>query len=513
MAEGGGTLRELLAVFGFGVDTKELKHGENELEEFLGKVKNVAKAIAGAFLFHEVMEFGEGIAHAATNIEHLSARIGISTDQVQAWQFAAQASGFETDKLVVAMSRLQVAAAANSDSFRTIGVATKDANGAAKDAATLFADVADAVKRTEDPNKRAAIATKLFGRSGRELLPFFEEGKKGIDELLESYKELGGGIGEETIKKTKEFEKQSARLNLSITGLKDKIGRALLPVLSKMKEWAVSAVSWFTKVTKGTEIFSVALAILGIAATKFAVSMVIANLPLILMTALIVAFGLAVEDVVALLQGRESVIGDVLDKLGGKDFHKEAVEDIKNAWKGVTDVFRDLWSVIKPVKDAIAWIIDNLGKVGGFVGENLGKGTVYAANREYENSGAANTIKEQSAMTNAYRNAAKYASARARGENVPIDAYLSREPGQTKDEALQQRFGILRSQGFDTNVLPGGSTGPNVQAQTTVNMTVHAPAGIDEKQLSIQLAQQIDMYQKLGFKDAAAALQKRSGNP
>src|SRR4051812_5611416 len=109
-AEGGsGVLRELLAVFSFGVDAHELEHGENKLEELGGKLKQFAAGVAGAFAIHEIFEFAEAQDAAMAAIERTATQLGISTEKVQQFQYAARAVEIDAGTLLNMMGRLQVA--------------------------------------------------------------------------------------------------------------------------------------------------------------------------------------------------------------------------------------------------------------------------------------------------------------------------------------------------------------------------------------------------------------------
>jgi hypothetical protein len=397
MAEGGGgALREILAVFGFDIDVKELEKGENKLGEFFEKVKGIGEGIAAAFAVDQLFEFVEAQARAITAIEHMAAQVGISTEAVQAWQYAAKASGFEAEKFTTAMSRLQVAAGSEqgAKSFEALGISVKDATGHSKDAAALFSDVAEAVKNTEDPNKRAAIATKLFGRAGRELLPFLSEGRAGIDELMDAYKELGGAYTDADIERTKEFEKAQAGLGLTWTSLKATITRVLMPAFTTLMRWMTTAVKTFVEVVQRSYAFQAALVVLGAAATVFAVQMAIASAPILLMAAALAAIVLAVDEVITTFEGGDSVLRDAIDNLFGKGATAEGVEHLRDTWKEIvgfvkesyewlkrhTDELMDIWKVISiPLKMTLRAATDT----GDLIGYAAGKDAQREAEMNY----------------------------------------------------------------------------------------------------------------------------------
>lgn len=369
-SEGGGAVRQLLAIFGFEVEDHELKKGENSLVSFAEKLKNTASAFAAAFAVHEIGEFVESQAKALHSVERTASALGISTERVQQLQFAAKSMGEDGDVLVGMLGRLQVAqskAAAGSDgmagTFHELGVKTKDASGKFKSADEILLDVADGIKNLKDPAKQAAAATQLFGRSGRELLPFLKEGREEAEELFKTYRELGGGYTKEAMEAGKAFEKQQAKLDLTEKSLKNTISIALLPVMTKLSQWAAGAIKWFNDLAKNSNVFQAALVALGAVGTLFAIKMAIAFWPITAAALAVGALILAIDDLITWLQGGDSIIGEQIDKIFGKGSSTDAIKEVKRIWKEIGDEInqatkwlRDHWDTIKEVAKYIGWI-------------------------------------------------------------------------------------------------------------------------------------------------------------
>lgn len=354
--EGGGAIREMLAVFGFGVDTSDLKKGESQLSDFADKVKRVAQGLAAAFAVDAIYSWAESNVKAMTSVEHQAARLGISTDEVQAYTFAAKALGMESEQLLNSMGRLQISqqAAAKGGkeqgaAFSALGVHVKDASGHFKEADQLFMEVADGISKMTDPGKAAAAAVALFGRQGRELLPILKQGSKGLDELIETYHQLGGGFTDEAIEKSKAFEKQQAILGVVMNKVKSVILEGLLPVITKIVTWVGKGVHAFSEMASKSNILQSAFYVLGIAAAAFAVPMLAAAAPILLMAAGLAGLVLIVDSFITMMNGGKSVIGDTLDKIFGKDAHVDIVEKIKDTWDEIKNIFATLSGYVHKV--------------------------------------------------------------------------------------------------------------------------------------------------------------------
>lgn len=514
---GGGAIRELLAVFGFGVDTEELKKGEAGLEHFAERVKRLAGAVAAAFVIHEANEWAEANVKAMSEIEHAAARLGISAEEVQSYQYAARAVGLESESLIDMMGRLQVTqemAAQGSkqaaQAFTMLGVSTKDAAGKSKDADQLFTDVAEGIAKQTDASKQAAIATALFGRQGRALLPILKDGKAGLEELKEEFRALGGGYSEDAIEAAKQYERQSAKLNLVLTVLKSKTLTQLLPILTKIAKGTMAIVQSLTELIKQSNIVEAALIVLGSAGAAFAIQMAIANAPLLLLTAALAGLILIVDDFITMMEGGQSAIGDLIDKVYGKDAHVDTVRDIRDAWRGVKDALSGLRDVIGPIWGFFKWVTENAGALGDAmarldmrIGEQTGK---YPHLQQGPRTGGGLTFEQGAAA----REAQRLLEARTTGETF----HLQNVPASFKGHENEFMADVMQW----ADAIKGGgypqfaprTFGPEAQPPIIVQQTINAAPGMDEKQLGEHAAKRVGEVLKQERRAAAATFQRKA---
>jgi hypothetical protein len=546
VADEGGAIRELLAVFGFKVDTAELQKGESQLNGFLDKVEKIAKGFAAVFVTHEIFEFANQQAELLDRLDDTANALGITTERVQELQFASRSLGDDADRLLNSIGRLQVAQQAaakggqeQAQAFSAIGVSVHDTSGKMKAADELFLDVADGIAKLTDPSKQAATSVALFGREGRVLLPFLKEGRKGFQELADTYKELGGGYTKEAIERGGEFQKSQAKLNLTLTALKNQVLIRLLPILSKIVDLFTGAARWVRQMTKDSYLLQAALGVLAAAGTAFAIQMAIANAPLLLITAAIAALILIVDDLVTLLEGGESVIGDVIDRIYGKDAHVEKVQQIKDAWNGVKGAFDAMWPVVKSLWEAFKWFGENLGKIGGAFGDALAKANNYAVEHgvhPFRNAPAST----KSQLTDVQRATAeqgrRLVEARITGEpfrptTVPKE-YKGREADFQKDierwasEIESGKFPQFAPRVEGPINAPAGAKDwaaaiqsgqftqytPRAEAPApgpvSITQTINPAPGMDEKQLGEHAAKAVHEVIKQRNRAAAATLQR-----
>lgn len=341
----GGAVRELLAIFGFGVDTKELKEGESKLDSFLDHVKEIGEGIAGAFAVEKIYEWAETQIRAITEIEHASAKLGISAEKIQEFQYAAGQATIASEDFLDALGKLQVnqakgaeGAKEQSEAFAKLHVQLKE-GGKLKDVDQLYGDVAESISKISEPAKQAELAVAVFGKTGRNMLPILKQGREGVEKLRAEFRELGGGYTERAIRASKSLDTQITKNALSMKSLRGVIFEQLAPATEWILSGIMSLTNWFRKFVDNTEAVTATLAVLGAAAAAFAIRFALANLPIIVM---VVAIGLligVVDDLIVLFKGGKSVIGDVLDALFGQGASTALVKELRDTWAEIVEDF------------------------------------------------------------------------------------------------------------------------------------------------------------------------------
>lgn len=150
--------------------------------------------------------FTKSAGDAAEKTVQLADRLRISTGELQAVQYAAEQSGVPFEALSGAISKLYknldgIASGASdaAEPLRRLGI----------DAATFvnlgleqqLEALAKGFENVNDPAAATAIAVGLFGKSGAELIPFFEQGAAGIQELTDKFRDLGLELDRGTLEK------------------------------------------------------------------------------------------------------------------------------------------------------------------------------------------------------------------------------------------------------------------------------------------------------------------------
>lgn len=199
----------------------------------------VGAAIAGATTAAIAMV--QSFSEVGGRFNDLSNQVGASVENLQAWEYAAAQNGLQGEMFDQSMRTLAKnigsAAAGTGPAVKIVkalGLSLKDAHGNAVPLDDLLPRLADKLQKVKNPSVQASIAAKLFGDAGVRMLPFLKDGSKGLAEYTERARRLGIVLSRETIAQADEFGDKFDDLKLSITGARNIIGTALLPVLTQL---------------------------------------------------------------------------------------------------------------------------------------------------------------------------------------------------------------------------------------------------------------------------------------
>lgn len=135
-------------------------------------------AIAG------MVALGKGAIDAADNLNDLSQRFGVGIKDLVSYQLAADQSGTSLESVATGLKKLSTNLVENGAALKAAGVDTTSTTTAMRGIADIFATMPDGAEKT-------ALALKLFGKSGTELIPLLNGGAQALEESAEKTARLG----------------------------------------------------------------------------------------------------------------------------------------------------------------------------------------------------------------------------------------------------------------------------------------------------------------------------------
>jgi hypothetical protein len=166
-------------------------------------------------------------------------RAGVTTEALSRLAWAGELSDVNLSSLSGGLARLtnlmaQVASGTDKTStaiFRQLGIALTDAQGSLRDTDEVLLDLADRFARMENGADKTALAIKLFGRAGAELIPLLNNGRRGLAEMADESDRLGKTISTEFGQRAEVFNDTMTRIWAAGAGLVNQLAEAVLPQL------------------------------------------------------------------------------------------------------------------------------------------------------------------------------------------------------------------------------------------------------------------------------------------
>lgn len=168
-----------------------------------GPIANVGKALMTALgpiaIAGSVVAAGKKLLDLTGNLTDLSAKTGISTTALQTLGYVTEQAGVSMDEIGGAVTKMSRALVGGDKSavagLQALNLSTADLLKMSPDQA--FITIGDAIAKIENPMERATIATKVFGKSGADLLPAFTGD---LGKLADEAKRSGAILSEETVR-------------------------------------------------------------------------------------------------------------------------------------------------------------------------------------------------------------------------------------------------------------------------------------------------------------------------
>lgn len=413
-------LRELLAQFDVGVNTSAITRADSLLGALMSRAATVAGAVNGvggkaasieidasglggvtslanqakqALLGFLTVQGARALAgefsalvDEGAKLNDLSEKLGVGTDELQAFAFAVGQGGVEADAAYASLGKLSrvmgdaLGGGSAAQDFAKMGVAIKEADGSARPLIDVAGDLADVVKASGSEAEAAAVLTKAFGKQGAALIPAFKGGGKAVRDLAKEFEELGGGASPEFIRQADLLDDELAKLKAGGKGLKFTLANELLPVANQAVKWALECAKAFVDLNKRTTAMHSAFKLLGAGGAAFAgyrlleaaksmgiVSTAgkglignLGSLASVGLTGGALIGGLALlyilfDDLSGLINGDTSLLGDWLDETYGLGTSAAFVQEITSSWAELTDALGD------PALDGVREVLADLG--------------------------------------------------------------------------------------------------------------------------------------------------------
>lgn len=213
----------------------------------VGIAQGALAALGVAVSVGALVSLVKGSIDAADHLRDMSQKTGIAVETLNGLAFAAGQAGGDLESMVAAAGKLNKSivetAGGNKDTgeaFAKLGISVKDASGKLKSADVIMAEVADKFKGYEDGPEKAAIALRLFGKAGADMIPVLNDGGDSMRENI-AYAKKYSGVTQELADASDNFNDTMGKLEVQQKNLGNSIAAAVLPILQLVGNEMVDA--------------------------------------------------------------------------------------------------------------------------------------------------------------------------------------------------------------------------------------------------------------------------------
>lgn len=249
-----GTATEDMTSLGDVLDTVADKLGiklPDGISKFTGRLGKIPASTAAAAagiaavvaivikLEKKLNDVTKETAAAAKELEALSLQTGVSTTDLQAFQYAEDFIGVSSDQLADSLKDLttKMSDAANGNEetaakFDQLGVSIYDAQGNLRSSYDVFLDVIDGLGEMSNQAERDALAMGLINESAQQLNPLIEQGSGSLKKYAAEAENVGYILSNDQLKALTAVDEAQNRLLKSQEAVSKQISAEYAPYMS-----------------------------------------------------------------------------------------------------------------------------------------------------------------------------------------------------------------------------------------------------------------------------------------
>lgn len=265
-----------------GADLKGLKAGLDKADKqtggFVKSIKKHHKAIGigmlaiGGIIAGVALKSVKDYAKMGDAVHKMSLRTGFATETLSRLGYAARIGGADLESIEKAVKRMattlydaEKGLSTATDALRDLGLSIGELMGLSPE--QQFMKLAGAIAAIEDPSMRSALAQRIFGRVGTELLPMLSNGTQGLKDMMAEAEKFGAIFSEEAAQGAADLTDALEKLDGTMNKLKISIAGVLtptmIPLIEKMAEALLKASDWAEKNPRLAETLTLVAVALG----------------------------------------------------------------------------------------------------------------------------------------------------------------------------------------------------------------------------------------------------------
>jgi hypothetical protein len=220
----------------------------DEMESASSFAKSALLALGTAIGAHSFASAIKSTADFEDELGKLSQKTGITVASLSALKYAGDLSDVSMESLRVGLGQLaknmadaQIGTGEAQSAFAALGIQVAGARGQLKPTEQQLLEIADKFAGMADGAGKTALAMKIFGRSGADLIPLLNEGRSGIEAMRKEAEHLGIVIRDEASAAARDFNDNLTRLKSALEGVKIQAAGPVILALKDLTEQMLAA--------------------------------------------------------------------------------------------------------------------------------------------------------------------------------------------------------------------------------------------------------------------------------
>lgn len=194
---------------------------------------------AAAGLGFAVYKLAEGVGKYADDSAEAAGALSMQTNALIKYKYAADDVGTGAENLSNSLGKMQLTlekarGGKGGEVFKLLRLDVQKLSRQKPE--EQIEAIADAFSKYNGKVSKTAIAQAIFGKSGKQMVNFLNLGKAGLKEYGDEAERLGLTIDEDLVKTGDEFGRQQLRLGSTLLGVRNIMGRELLPVVNDLMD-------------------------------------------------------------------------------------------------------------------------------------------------------------------------------------------------------------------------------------------------------------------------------------
>ncbi len=207
------------------------------VEKMKGMVVAVGAVLGGGALFGKMIA---GTAAATGEVVKLSRMLGITTQEASALRIALGDIGADTELYSGAIGKLTMKLREGEERFNQLGVATRGSNGELLDGERVMQNTLNALLQFKAGTDRNLASTEFFGKGWAEVQKLMKLTPAIMEEARQKAEALEMTVGPKGAERALVFKRAMNDVKDVGEALANRIGQALMPVLSDLGQWLAS---------------------------------------------------------------------------------------------------------------------------------------------------------------------------------------------------------------------------------------------------------------------------------